>query len=152
MRQKINDFTLFTDINVKSEEYARKAYRANPKNLWVYLFDKKEAYEVENISISGLCFKTSDTVKKLLSPRQQVKLILASGKREFLSLTAQIVRVENDSCSCFFPALSEDEEKFLDKLILEMQKHEIMRRKLEREQQLEEHRKKIGAIINDQDK
>ncbi len=142
MDQKVNDFSLFNDIDLKTEEYARKAFRARPQNLWVYLHGDKTAYEVDNISISGLCFKTKISLKRSLVPDQQIRLILASSKKEFLSIIAQVVRVEDDSCSCFFPHLTDEEETFLDKFILEMQKNEILRIKLERQKKIEEEKER----------
>ncbi len=144
MSRKVNsnDFTLFDNMLVHSEEYARKAYRANPKNLWVYLEDDRTPLEVVNISISGICFKVLDCQTNLI-PRQMIRIVLASDKREFVQLTAQIVRVADDQCSCFFPELLGEEESMLDKLILEMQKHEILQLKLERQQRADEEKQKM---------
>jgi len=133
------------DLTVKSDNLNRKAYRAHPKELWVYLESDKKPHKVHNISTAGICFEFNSTEEqKNISTGQSLVLYLSSDMHDsMLRMSVQIIRMGQDTCSCFFPVLPLNNETVLDKLILEMQKNEIMRQKQEHKQELEQKKLRI---------
>lgn len=133
------------DLTVKSDNLNRKAYRAHPKELWVYLENDKKPHKVHNISTAGICFEFNSTEEqKNIRTGQSLVLHLSSDMHDdMLRMSVQIIRMGQDTCSCFFPVLPLNNETVLDKLILEMQKNEIMRQKQEHKQELEQKKLRI---------
>ena len=136
--KSLDDFTLFHDLYIDTQNFARKAYRAYPKNLWIYLEGKNAPYSVYNISTSGICFKRNKEEEQTMHPGQSITVHLCSDRHdEILTIKAQIVRIDKENYSCTFPRLTYRDETILDILVLEMQKQEIMQRKLECQKEIE---------------
>ena len=153
MRQKNNDFDIFSDLKIDTQsKHARKAYRARPTNLWVHLENDDKPFPVENISITGLSFSIeNDKYHKEMQKGQDIVLHLYSDtKSNLLTLYAQVVRIIENTCSCFFPELKGNDARILDKLILEMQKIEIVLSKLEERKELELEKEKVKELRNTQ--
>ncbi len=149
MRPKNNDFDIFSDLTIDTQsKHARKAYRARPTNLWVRLENDDKSFPVENISITGLSFSVkNDKDHKEMHKGQDIVLHLYSDtQNDLLILYAQVVRIIDNTYSCFFPELKGNDARVLDKLILEMQKLEIVLSKLEESKALEKEKEKVKEL------
>ncbi len=113
------------DIEYKSNN-KRKAYRIKCKDLFVFFRNKK--YKVKDISATGIGILLEDDIS--VKEGMDITIDLFVQDKLFLKdLKAKVVRVDGNLIGCEFKDLSRRDELALDKLVLELQKKELERRK-----------------------
>lgn len=154
MNKNINNPNTFNDLSINTDDLDRKAYRAVPKNLWVYLDGDNTPHKVHNISFSGVCFEVNKLEKnKELTPGALITIYLFSELHdEIITLSAQAMRIDEGLCSCFFPIIVDRDQTMLDKIIIEIQKNNIMEEKaLQKQKQKEEEKVEAGHTYTKQE-
>lgn len=112
------------------ENNPRRAFRVQAHDLIVQVPGFAQACTVKDLSSAGLAFWT--TAPSGFSLGDTIELDLFVGRELFLEqLEARIVRVANDLVGCEFVGLRRWQEFSLDKLVLEVQKEQIARDKID---------------------
>jgi c-di-GMP-binding flagellar brake protein YcgR len=103
---------------------ARETFRTVLPGLSAVL-DTGERYTVHDLSAGGLSITTTDIPPRFAA---RIALDLHLADRLFLkNLTADLVRVMENTAAYAFVNLNRIQERRLDKLVLTMQKHQIAR-------------------------
>lgn len=122
------------DIVYPSHHGLRGAFRASLPGLTVRFANGNE-FEVRDLSSGGLGFVCPNGVPPELSlvPGESLTLTLCVGGKPYVShLLGRVVRISPDGVVAMaYPGLERDQERRLDKLILEIQKRIIAKRKAE---------------------
>lgn len=120
-----NEFS-FTYSN---EDNDRNTYRVTVTNLKFKENDTGEVFQVLNLSAGGFCIKQWDREPQLAPGDRLTGDLLLNGKVYVGSLIVRVVRISNDLLGCEFVELDYRDEIRLDKLVLEIQKKLISRKK-----------------------
>lgn len=109
----------------------RQAFRAVPPGLKARVKGTLDSFEVNDISASGICM----TVPEIAFAKGRVLHLdlFIAGSLFLKDLEALVIRAVPGECACAFQNLVRRHELKLDKLVLELQKREIIRRRQERE-------------------
>lgn len=109
----------------------RQAFRVVPPGVTVRMEETLESFDVNNISASGVSMSIPEV---RFEKGQELRFDLLIVGRLFLKgMEGRVARVVPGECACAFQNLSRHQELKLDNLVLEIQKRDIIRRKLERE-------------------
>ncbi len=112
----------------------RSSFRTTPVGVQALIHGPFPVlYDVNDISAGGLCMAVPEGA--CVKGESLVLDIVIAGKRYLSGLAADVVRAAGTECACAFRGLNRQQELKLDKLVLEMQKRYIARRKQEREAQ-----------------
>lgn len=147
MSKNISDFDLFHDLFLKDKKDARKAFRVIPNNLWIYLDGDNKPHKIHNVSCAGICFRLNSMEEQQSMTLGQVLTLhlFSEIKDEILTLFGKIVRIDPGLCSCIFFSVLNRDQTALDKIILGIQKKEIVQRREQRKEQ--EERKKTESDV-----
>lgn len=131
------DFDLINGLRLESppgdvgEVGRRQAFRAVPPGVTVRVRGTLDSFGVNDISAGGVCMTVPDV---LFEKGRTLRLdLLIVGRVLLKDLEALVVRAVPGECACAFQNLSRHQELKLDKLVLEIQKRDIIRRRQERE-------------------
>lgn len=109
----------------------RQAFRAVPPGVTARVRETLDSFDVNDISAGGVCMTVPEVV---FAKGRTLRIDLLIAGRLFLpDLEALVVRAVPGECACAFQNLTRRQELKLDKLVLEIQKREIIRRRQERE-------------------
>lgn len=109
----------------------RQAFRAVPPGLTVRQEGTLDSFGVNDISAGGVCIAMPEL---RFEKGRLLRLDLLIAGRLFLKgMESLVVRAVPGECACAFQNLTRHQELKLDKLVLEVQKRDITRRRLERE-------------------
>ncbi|GFM37566.1 PilZ domain-containing protein [Desulfovibrio psychrotolerans] len=116
------------EFSIGGEESARRAFRAQVPGLEVWVAEHDAAYSVKDVSATGLAVQTQG---KPFKEGQSVHLDMMISKRLFISqLPCKVVRVLASGVVAFdFLELDRRQEARLDKLVLEVQKRSIAKKR-----------------------
>ena len=109
----------------------RRAFRAVPPGLTVRVEGTLDSFDVNDISAGGVCM-TAPEIRFEKGRNLRLDLLIA-GRLFLKGVEALVVRAVPGECACAFQNLTRHQELKLDKLVLEVQKRDIIRRRLERE-------------------
>lgn len=111
------------------ENKGRVSYRVAIQNALVRIEGREHPYALENISATGLAFHATGSEFKA---GQMLVADITGQKRSFLSgLKLEVVRVNKEEgiVACRMVDLDSDNEALIDKLVLEVQKRELARKR-----------------------
>ncbi|MFP4213157.1 MAG: PilZ domain-containing protein [Desulfohalobiaceae bacterium] len=117
------------EFEIPGEDNPRRAYRVQVPGLKVYFQGREEAWQVKDLSALGLGVYAAP--KKLgLSRGQEIEVSLVRyGEPLLQNLPARITRQDQEITAVEFLQLGRRQEYDLDKLVLDIQKEMIDRKK-----------------------
>lgn len=113
------------------ENKGRASFRVAIRNALVRISGREQPYVLENISASGLAFHAAGTEFRV---GEGFVADITGRKRNFIDgLKLEVVRVnrEDGVVACRMVDLDSDSEALIDKLVLEVQKRELARKRAE---------------------
>lgn len=110
--------------------FERQAYRTPVQGLVATLSGFEGTFPIINISGNGLSLKVCN-FDNMRAGQEVTVEVMSVSKKKFISCTVQLVRVitSKEMICCEFTNLSKYQEESLDKLVLEVQKRELQRKK-----------------------
>lgn len=120
-----DDFTIEYTPNSR-----RSAFRVTYPNLFVRLEPKEHLYPIHDISAVGVCFQTNDHELDNAQKNDVLRIAIVQGTNQVLArLNFQCVHVSKSCVGGAFVDVDRRTEAQLDKLILEIQKQQILKEK-----------------------
>lgn len=116
------------DFSIGGDESARRAYRAQVPGLEGWIKEKQQGYPVQDISATGFALVVQNgSIKQ----GEILQMDLLLSKRLYIGeIPCQVVRVLNNGLVGFdFLQLDRRQEARLDKLVLEVQKRIIAKKR-----------------------
>lgn len=112
----------------------RQAFRAVPPGLTVKVEGTLDSFGVHDISAGGVRINMPEV---RFEKDQVLRLaLLISGRLYLKGMEILVMRAVPGECACAFQNLTRHQELKLDKLVLEIQKRDIIRRQMEREAEM----------------
>jgi hypothetical protein len=119
-----DDFTIEYTPNSR-----RSAFRVTYPNLFVRLEPKEHLYPIRDISASGVCFQPDDHDQDIPPKNKVLQIAIVQGKNTILArLNFKCVHVSSSCIGGAFIDVDRRTEALLDKLILEIQKQQILKK------------------------
>ncbi len=114
-----------------TENHGRLTYRVNLRNAHILIKGSEKVFTLENISASGLAFHAPNAP---FHAGERFIADVGGQRRTFLSnIKLEVVRVNkgNGLVACKMIDLDSHTEMLIDKLVLEVQKRELARKRSE---------------------
>lgn len=115
--------------------FARQAYRTAVPGLIAKLAGFEDEFPIIDISTNGIAIKIAK-VDDMTEGQEVLVEIMSVSHKKIISCSVLLVRIIpcKEMICCEFTGLSTFQEETLDRLVLEIQKREIKRKKLLREE------------------